>query len=71
MWMLAQQMRALILPLFALLVSAHPVSVWLARHVRAQILLVIAWSAWGQPATVVAGTTVEGADLASDRLVIV
>jgi hypothetical protein len=71
MYLLTQQVRALILPLFDLLAWAHPVYVWLARQVRAQILLLIAWSAWGQPATVVAGTTLKGADLASVRLVIV
>jgi hypothetical protein len=36
---------------------------------RAQLLPLFAWSAWAQPATVVAGTTVQGAAPASVRSV--
>jgi hypothetical protein len=38
---------------------------WRARQVRTLLWPLIAWSAWAQPATVVAGTTGEGSALAS------
>jgi hypothetical protein len=37
--------------------------------VKALLWPLVAWSAWAQSATVVEGTTEEGADLASVRLV--
>ena len=41
---------------------------WRARPVRALLTHLFPWSARAQPATVLAGTSVEGADLASVRL---
>jgi hypothetical protein len=38
------------------------------RHVRTLLWPLFAWSAWAQPDTVVAGTAIKGADLASVRL---
>jgi hypothetical protein len=54
--------------------SVHSVCVGLAshcsaRHERALLWTLFAWSAWAQPATGVAGTTGEIAALASVRLV--
>ena len=41
---------------------------WPARHVRALLWRLFAWSAWAQPAAVLASTTGEGVGMPSVRL---
>ena len=63
LWWRLRQVRTLLMSIFAR--SAwlrHPLC-WWARRFMALLCPLFARSAWGQPATVLAVTTVEGADL--------
>jgi hypothetical protein len=65
----ARQMRALVWLLLPQAAWAHPTTVVKGRNLRAWLWPLFARLAWAKPATLLAGTTGEGAALASVRSV--